>query len=93
MVVKKTYRENDVLLEVGNLVELLLHFKDAKQFPAGDFVVLTIDVSFQQAEKVRSFWQLPNVTNAPRKPVHGTIKLHKIESIVIDSMMPEKNSQ
>lgn len=86
----ETYRENDVLLGVQNLVEFFLHFKDAKQFPAGNLVVLTIDISFQQAEKVRLFWQLPNVANTSRKPVHRTIQLDKIESIFISPIDARK---
>ena len=89
----ETYRENDVFLEVRDLVKFLLHFKDAKQFPAGNLVVLTINISLQQAEKVRLFWQLPNVANTPREPVHRTIQLDKFESIVISPMMPEKLGQ
>ena len=86
----ETYRENDVLLEVRNLVKFLLHFKNAKQFPASNFVVLAIDISLQQAEKVRLFWQLPNVANTPREPVHRTIQLDKFESIVISPICQKK---
>lgn len=86
----ETYRENDVFLEVRDLVKFLLHFKDAKQFPAGNLVVLTINISLQQAEKVRLFWQLPNVANTPREPVHRTIQLDKFESIVISPICQKK---
>ena len=78
-----------MLLEVRNLVKFLLHLKDAKEFPAGNLVILTINIRLQEAEKVRAFWQFPNVANTPRKPVHWTIKLHKIEQIIISPMMPE----
>ena len=88
----KTYRKNDVLLEVRNLIKFLLHLKDAKKFPARNLVILTINISLQEAEKVRAFWQLPNVANTPKKPVHWTIKLHRIEQIVIGPMMPEYQS-
>lgn len=85
----KAYRENGVLLKEWDLVEFLLHPKDAKQFPPSDLVIFTIDIGCHQAEKMRTFWKISNVANTPRKPIHRAVGLLKVQYIVASPTMPD----